>query len=178
MSSQTEFKAMKWTLGFQEAEKWLTEQSAEGLHFDKKGIFRCRFRRDPSKRYEYRYDLQSFMIGRKKAFREYITLYEDGGWEYTDSQLWWHIFRRPFVEGQIGELYTDLPSRTAFLKRIRVLFLTIGWFNIACLALNFALSMTVGSERYDSIRGFLIGLNSTLGILLLYAGYRLKPVKD
>ncbi|MEO3946789.1 DUF2812 domain-containing protein [Gorillibacterium sp. CAU 1737] len=178
MSGQTEFKRMKWTLEFQETEKWLSEQSAQGLHFDKKGFFRCRFRREEGKRYEYRYDLQSFPIGKKNAFHEYLALYEDGGWEYVDSQFWWHIFRRPYVEGQTRELYTDLPSRSAFLKRIRTLFLAIGWINIACLALNLILGATLGSERYDSIRGFLVGLNSVLGIFMLYAGYRLKPVKE
>ncbi|WP_438434093.1 DUF2812 domain-containing protein [Gorillibacterium sp. sgz500922] len=170
-------KRISFAWDFRKEEEWINRCSEEGYQMDKIGLTRRRFRRDAEHRYVYRYDLQDFKVTDRSKFKQYLALYADAGWDYVDSFLWWHCFRKPYEEGVGEELYTDWASRRDFFSRIIRISLMVGWLNLGIFALNLILLLSIGSDLSawaNAFRGTVMALNGGLGLMLLVIARKLK----
>ena len=97
----------------------LTKMSRKGWHLERAAYCRFLFRRGEPIGHQYRMDL----MDREHRGEEYEQMYQDAGWEKVcesrDEYGRWSYFRRPEVEGEIQELYTDTESKLDLLYRIR-----------------------------------------------------------
>lgn len=71
-------------------ENWLNEMSKKGWHLDNTGFITYTFRKGESEDIIYRLD---FKIIRNENIDDYITLFEDAGWEYISKMGPWYYFR-------------------------------------------------------------------------------------
>ncbi|MFB9324925.1 DUF2812 domain-containing protein [Paenibacillus aurantiacus] len=115
-------------------ETWLTNLSTRGLHLNRPGFMRYRFEYEPSVRYEYRMDYQDAMNA--KQLEEYCDLYADAGWEYVGTCVNWRYFRRPHLEGETIELYSDKESIRSFYRKLQKTLGVLALANVAILLVN------------------------------------------
>ncbi|MCL6625020.1 MAG: DUF2812 domain-containing protein [Alicyclobacillus shizuokensis] len=103
---------------YEKREKWFDRMSAQGLHLQQPGLFLNTFVRDDQVRYVYRLDYQPQL--RKPALQgDYVTLFQDAGWEHLGQCAGWHYFRQPWQPGREQKLYTDRTSLLQHYKRIQ-----------------------------------------------------------
>lgn len=105
-------------------EKWLKEMSKKGWHLDNTSFLNYIFRKGEPKDMIYRLD---FKIIRNENIDDYITLFEDAGWEYISRLGWWYYFRTEAKKGKGQELYSDNASRIRMYNSLR-------WFLIIICA--------------------------------------------
>jgi len=105
-------------------EKWLREMSKKGWHLDNTSFLNYIFRKGELKDMRYRLD---FKIIRNENIDDYITLFEDAGWEYISRLGWWYYFRTEAKKGKGQELYSDNASRIRMYNSLR-------WFLIIICA--------------------------------------------
>jgi len=105
-------------------EKWLREMSKKGWHLDNTSFLNYIFRKGELKDMIYRLD---FKIIRNENIDDYITLFEDAGWEYISRLGWWYYFRTEAKKGKGQELYSDNASRIRMYNSLR-------WFLIIICA--------------------------------------------
>lgn len=103
-------------------EKWLREMSNKGWHLDNTGFLNYMFRRGEPKDIIYRLD---FKIIRNENIDDYITLFEDAGWEYISRMGPWYYFRTEAKKGQDQELYSDNASRIRMYNSLRWLLIIL-----------------------------------------------------
>ena len=126
MSREKKSKIRHWALWVctepEKEEPFLTEMSRRGWHLQKTTYFRHIFRRGEPIGHQYRMD---FMDSEHRG-PEFEQIYQDAGWEKVcesrDEFGRWGYFRRPEVEGETLELYTDAESKLELLYRIRKAF--------------------------------------------------------
>jgi hypothetical protein len=105
-------------------EGWLRKMSNEGWHLNKTGFFNYEFVKGEPKDVIYKFDYKPF---RNKRIDDYISLFEEAGWEYVGSFTGWFYFRTEAKKDHNQELYNDNTSK---LKKYR----TIRWaFIIVCV---------------------------------------------
>jgi hypothetical protein len=97
-------------------EKWLREMSMEGWHLDNTSFLNYVFRKGEPKDMIYRLD---FKIIRNENIDDYITLFEDAGWEYISRVGWWYYFRTVAKKGRSQELYSDNASKIRMYNSLR-----------------------------------------------------------
>jgi hypothetical protein len=115
-------------------EAWLTDLSTQGLHLNRPGFIRYRFDYDPSVRFKYRMDYQDTMNA--KQMEEYCDLYADAGWEYMGTCINWRYFRRPYLEGETTELYSDKESIRSFYRKVQKTLGVVALANLVLLLVN------------------------------------------
>lgn len=147
-------------------ERRLNEQSGQGLHWTRAGLFRDSFERDPSVRYTYRLDYQS-NLGKGEKFAEYVQLYRDAGWEHAGSfGTMWHYFRRPWRQEEEPLLYTDRDSLIALYKRLRRVMAAMLALNFVIMSLNGISLLSRIDNHLWSIVVPVLGIYAALFILL------------
>ena len=96
--------------------RWLAEQERSGWHLKAVGCFGGYvFERAASADVTYRLD---FGPSRFHDRSEYFGLFRDAGWEHLGHRGLWQYFRKPTVDGQVPEIYTDPQSRIAMYRRV------------------------------------------------------------
>lgn len=114
----TEKRLNVWLVWQHEKEEHhLDRLSQKGLHLEKPGFFRAQFRRNDVARFVYRLDYRPQLKPRHE-FDDYLTIFEDAGWEYKGGLKGWHYFRRPWSEHPV-DMYTDRASLHMFYQRIQ-----------------------------------------------------------
>lgn len=104
-------------------ENWLREMSKKGWHLDNTGFLNYIFRKGEPKDVIYRLD---FKIIRSGNVDDYITLYEDAGWEYISRMgPFWYYFRTEAKKGEIQELYSDNKSKIKMYNSLRWLLIIL-----------------------------------------------------
>lgn len=95
---------------YEKEEEDLNTSSEEGWQLVKGGCFSSTFRKDDSVRYVYQLDY----IPKIKDMNRYKEMFEEQGWEYTNSTFnGWHYFRKLYKAGDnIADykIYTDKES--------------------------------------------------------------------
>ncbi len=112
-----------WMWGFEREERWLNDMAALGWNLvDTNGV---RYVFDQGEPGEYRYKLELLKSMPNVAeSQRYLRFMEDAGIDQVASCGRWVYFRRRAEDGPF-DLFSDLDSRVAHLRRIRRLFLTV-----------------------------------------------------
>lgn len=146
---------------WEKEEKWLNEMSAKGLMLTDYSWCRYVFESTKPGEFVYRIDLLNYWPTHPTS-RKFIEFLEETGVEFVASYMRWVYFRKK-ADGGPFTLYTDIPSRIAHYKRIRLLWLPL---SIAELAIGFS-NVTIGLLRPFTLFNLLGGLLcSLIGIAL------------
>ena len=97
-------------------ENWLRQMSNDGWHLNKVGLFNYEFIRGKPKDIIYKFDYKPF---RNEKIDDYITLFEDSGWEYIARFAGWFYFRAEAKGDFSLELYNDNASRIRKYRTLR-----------------------------------------------------------
>lgn len=89
-------------------EEWLRKMSKEGWHLNEVGFLNYQFVKGESKDIIYKFDYKPF---RSEKIDDYITLFEDSGWEYIARFAGWYYFRTEANKDYNLELYSDNASK-------------------------------------------------------------------
>lgn len=117
MSDKNLIKKFRWFWAWDDEreENWLQEMSNQGLHMKSvvfPGIYT--FEQNPDVNYVYRLDYAP----ETKSINEYITLFNDAGWDYLGKITFWQYFRKKVTGHEIPEIFTDQESKIAKCKKI------------------------------------------------------------
>lgn len=105
-------------------EKWLTDMSSKGFHFQKYRLGLYDFDQNPEKEYIYQIDFN-------EASEEYFSFYNEAGWEHVDSSIGrFHYFKRRADQPGVKKLYTDFESMKESVQRMFQFYLTMFLFLI------------------------------------------------
>jgi hypothetical protein len=151
-------------------EKWLERMAAEGWHID---FFRqwssilVTFRRGEPKKYRFVYDPQ---ISPRK---EYISTYEQFGWEYLGRMASAHMWRMEY-EGERPEAFSDAESlikrnrRNIAAASVSFTIFLVTTLVVGALLLFFTSSLS-NTDRIQIIiaEGFFGVITIALGIVIL-----------
>lgn len=145
-------------------EKWLREMSKKGWHLDNTSFLNYIFRKGEPKDMIYRLD---FKIIRNENIDDYITLFEDAGWEYISRLGWGYYFRTEAKKGKGQELYSDNASRIRMYNSLR-------WFLIIICApivynlpsLYGRIIRTLGSGIRDDLLAYTMIINFTVPLAI------------
>jgi hypothetical protein len=150
-------------------EDWLRQMSKEGWHLNKVGFFNYEFIKGEPKDIIYKFDYKPF---RSEKIDDYITLFEDSGWEYVAKFAGWFYFRTEAKGNFNLELYNDNASK------IRK-YITLRWILIiACAPVVYNLPnlfgriiRTLRSDIVDDIlaRTLIINFSVPLTVFLVLA---------
>ncbi len=152
-----------WAWDFDKEEAWLNEMARKGLHLTEVGFCKYTFEEGAPGAYHIRLELLDNLIGHKKS-RAYIGFVEETGAEYVGSILRWVYFRKNKTGGGF-DLFSDIDSRIAHLKRVLLLIGIIGVMELYCGAVNGILQLI---ENGISFNLFVTVLSSAITILFVY----------
>jgi Protein of unknown function (DUF2812). len=160
---------------YEKDEEWLNNLSAQGEHLEKPGTFRYAFKKDVSIRYVYRMDYQQ--IKEQDQLNEYYALFKDLGWERVGSNMGWHYYRKPYMEGETStQIYTDRSSLVQLLRRVQMMLVLLAAANFPIIIVNI---MNVWSwyDKSVTVRSFIssvVVLQVLVVIVLLYGFVRFQ----
>lgn len=125
--AKNQITKFRWFWAWQDEaeERWLGEMSREGFHLVSVGLPGIyTFQAAEPRSYVYRMDYQNFT---KKDKKEYLTLFQDAGWEHIGEVSAWQYFRKEIKPGEVNEIFTDNQSKIAKYRRALALvsFITI-----------------------------------------------------
>lgn len=99
------------TPDLEKEEKWLTQMSAQGLHFKKYIMCVYTFEEDPDKAYIYQIGFQ------QNADETYFKGFENDGWELVDhSAGMYHFFRHENKEIAAEDLHSETEMHEYYGK--------------------------------------------------------------
>ena len=125
-----------WVWDFQEEERWLNEMSAKGLHLTDASFFRYVFEDGVPGEYLYRLELLENFPNHPES-RKYLEFMEETGAEVVSTFKRWVYFRRKAENGAF-DLYSDIDSRIAHMKRIVTLLTILAAVEGACVVMQLA----------------------------------------
>jgi len=164
------FSAFRYLLP-SDYENWLERMAAEGWHINRfrqwSSIF-ITFRRGAPKRYRFVYDPQ---VSPRK---EYISTYEQFGWEYLGRMASAHFWRMEY-EGERPEAFSDKESivkrnrRTIAAVSVSFIIFLITVLTIGILLLFFTDSLS-STDRTQFIiaEGFFGVIMLMLGVVMIF----------
>lgn len=129
MTEQMERKTVHkwfWVWEFEKEEQWLNAMAMEGWVLDSVGYCTYHFVRCAPGEYTVRLELHD-------GDDEYFAFMAELGAEYVGSMMRWQFFRRRSEAGEFN-LFSDIDSRIAHLKRIANMLILLGFANI-CIGL-------------------------------------------
>ncbi len=133
---------------FEKEEQWLNEMAAQGWALCGVGFCRYEFeRREP--------DAYIIRMQMGKNGSDYISFMEETGAEYVGRMVNWLYFRKDASLGPF-DLFSDIDSRIAHLKRIGFMLMMIGIGN---------LMIGIGNSMNGSRLGW---INLVCATLLMY----------
>lgn len=157
MSTIKKFKWF-WAWDDEKEEAWLTQMAKNGHHLksiDFPGLYT--FDIGASRNYVYRLDFNAD----RNAYREYLQLFQDDGWEHVDEYGSWQYFRTEADAGEKPEIFTDNESKGK--KYSRILFFLIIFMPIYIILLT---RINQASSTFYKIFTFVIFL---FFLLYMYA---------
>lgn len=128
---------MAWR--FEDEEKWLNEMAAKGWNLTEVGVAKYVFEDGTPGQYQYRVELLENFPTEPES-EHYIRFMEEMGAEYVTSINRWVYFRKK-ADDEPFELYSDIDSRIAHLRRINILLQFIFIFEICAGVFNLAVGI-------------------------------------
>lgn len=98
---------------FEREEAWLNEMAKQGFLLEHAGCFTYEFSQGVPGAYEYRLEY----LGDREDSEDYLELLREAGVEHLCTVNHWVYLRRK-ADGRPFELYSDLPSRMGYYRRI------------------------------------------------------------
>ena len=145
-------------------EKWLAEMLKNGWHLNKVGFFNYEFIKGKPKDIVYKFDYKPF---RSEKIDDYITLFEDAGWEYVSRFGGWYYFRTEAKKGYNLELYSDNTSKVRKYQSLRLVLI------IACGPIVFNLPnlygriiRTLSSDVIEDILAYHLIINFSIPLTI------------
>ena len=151
-----------WAWDFEKEEKWLNDMAAEGWVLCGTGFCRYEFEKCEPGEYTVRLEFMEH-LPRTPEGQDYIRFLEETGAEHIGNYIRWAFFRKKTSEGSF-DIYSDLPSRVAHLRRIQCTMLPIAAANL-CIGL--------ANMSYSHVGFINIGCAALLG----YGAWRLEKMK-
>lgn len=154
---------------YEKEEVYLREMANKGYHLeniDFPGFYK--FRKGRPEDIVYRLDYSGYKTDQKD---QYVTMFQDYGWEYLLDFFGWSYFRKDAKEGNI-EIFSDNESRLGLVNRV---FLT----RLLPLILIFIVVFLpkvqnfLRGENYFLINKVFIGLFWLYVVIIIYTGYGL-----
>ena len=106
----------------------------------------------------------------------YVSFLEETGAEYIGRCLQWVFFRKKSALGPF-DLFSDMDSRIAHLKRIETLLRTLGVLLLASGLMNMFIVGTNNSS-YDIFNAFVSASNLLVCALMMYGLGRIQGKKE
>lgn len=152
-----------WAWDFEKEEKWLNDMAAEGWVLCGTGFCRYEFEKCEPGEYTVRLEFMEH-LSRSAEGQDYIRFLEETGAEHIGNYIRWAFFRKKCSEGSF-DIYSDISSRVAHLRRIQCTMLPIAAANL-CIGLS-----------NTSINGWVGLINIGCAALLGYGIWRLEKMK-
>ena len=159
MSERMTIRKWIWVWDFDKEEQWLNTMAQQGWVLDRLGFCRYEFVKCEPGEYIVRLEMREHDEG-------YLSFMADTGAEYVGRMVKWIYFRRKAELGAF-DIFSDLDSRLAHLKRISW---TLRFLGIANLAIGLANSMNPVVD--------LGWVNLLCATLLMYALGRIEGKKE
>ncbi|MCD7036545.1 DUF2812 domain-containing protein [Metabacillus sp. GX 13764] len=102
-------------------EEWLAEMSRSGWHFKKYSFPFFTFEKGAPKEYVYRLDFQNSINFNRE---EYLSIFEDAGWESAGEWAGWQYFRTESSHAS-PEIFTDPVSKSQKYSRLLTMLLLV-----------------------------------------------------
>lgn len=112
-----EMTKFRWFWAWQDdrEEAWLSRMARLGWHLESVAPF-CFYRFVAGEKADYTYRLD-YRVNRKDK-EYYLRLFQDAGWEHVAEMSGWHYFRKKVVEGEYGEIFSDIESKVMKYRRL------------------------------------------------------------
>jgi len=114
----------KWYVNPGKEEKWLNDMAAEGLAFRKYTPYRYVFESSKPGEYLYKLEMPEKNPGTPEG-KPYLDFLDESGVEVVSIYSAWVYLRKKASDGPF-ELYTDIESRIAYLKRQKAMWSGLG----------------------------------------------------
>jgi hypothetical protein len=147
-----------WAWEYDKEEKWLNEMAAKGMALISVGLCKYIFEDSEPGEYTYKIELLDKMPSRSEA---YIRFLEETGAEHVGSIFRWIYIRKKTSEGAL-DLYSDIESRIRYVRRLRIFFISLLFFELGIALMNFS----IGAFSYKINK-----VNIFLGFLLLFIAW-------
>ena len=122
MSERMTIKKWIWVWDFDKEERWLNSMAQQGWVLDRLGFCRYEFVRCEPGEYIVRLEMREHDAG-------YLSFMADTGAEYVGRMVKWIYVRRKAEFGPI-DIFSDLDSRMAHLKKISWMLRLVGFANL------------------------------------------------
>lgn len=122
MSERMTVKKWIWVWDFDKEERWLNTMAQQGWVLDRLGFCRYEFVRCEPGEYIVRLEMREHDEG-------YLSFMADTGAEYVGRMVKWIYFRRKAEFGPF-DIFSDLDSRLAHLKKISWMLRFVGFANL------------------------------------------------
>jgi len=109
---------------YQKEENWLNEMSAKGLALTNYTWMHYTFEDSTPGEYIYRIELLDKDVKQKDSI-DYLDFLKQSGVDFVASYMRWVYLRKKAADGPF-EVYTDIDSRLAYLKRVSTFWMTFG----------------------------------------------------
>lgn len=151
-----------WAWNDDREEAWLEEMSRQGLHLRSLGLpgFYYFERGEPDD-YAYRLDFNTS----HKDRANYLTIFNDAGWEHLGKLGGWEYFRKQRKPGEVAEIFTDTESKIQ--KYTRLLIYLVIFFPIMIVLL-------ISDPGEDPRTIYQVGRMLGAVLLMLYVAAMLK----
>lgn len=107
-----------WPWQDEKEEAWLEDMSREGWHLQSvKPLCKYTFVMGEPVPYVYRLD---YYRDQQTRFQEYMQIFGDAGWEYVGELSNWRYWRKPQVNGEATEIYSDRESKIIKYRRLLI----------------------------------------------------------
>lgn len=113
-----------WVWDFEKEEEWLNAMAQEGFVLVAVGFCRYTFEKCEPNEYTVRLEMHEYS-------KEYIDFMQDSGAEYIGRMVQWIYFRKKTSLGKF-DIFSDIDSRIAHLKKINGFLLGVGILNLFC----------------------------------------------
>jgi hypothetical protein len=163
-----------WAWQDDQENKWLESMSEEGWKLISYNFLRYTFEKMEPKKYIYKTD---FKLGQNHDLQEYLTLFEDAGWEHVTQYSGWHYFRTEAAKVKTPEIYSDNHSKIEMFKKLLV-FLLIPLISILLISLTIVFNSSYSHIKFMIvIRIVYVVLIFFLGFAVLKLLYKMKRLK-
>lgn len=162
-NTKTKFKAF-FAWDDDKEEKWLEKMAARGWHLQRVVPFFYSFTIDVPEKVVYRLDYKMVL---DKDYADYLTIFNDSGWELVTVMANWHYYRLSPLNEKIPEIYNSNLAKAE--KYRRLLLGLIPFFPIYVVIFTRRLSDNDSSLFFEGTRFFLF----LIMVFFIYATIRI-----
>lgn len=153
-----------WAWGFEREERWLNDMAACGWNLvDTTGV-RYVFEQGTPGEYRYKLELLENLPSTAESER-YLRFMEDAGIQQVAACGRWVYFRRRAEDGPF-DLFSDLDSRIAHLRRIRTLLFTVIGVEVIAIMLQLVAFGHVDAPAFKQAMGPVLSQGDALFLVI------------